>query len=132
MEMPGFQMLPLLTVHCLSNTTAGSKQAWSTSCSVSEADLIACVNVRTLYELAGCVDPREPLVSSFSTGAVCDGGRLSTVSGYETKNAASLWNQGKARSWHTLQAETKRNVPGVHLEPVAQLPGKGVARLPHQ
>lgn len=35
---------------------------------MSEVDLIACVNVRALNELAGHVDPREPPVFSSAQG----------------------------------------------------------------
>lgn len=99
---------------------------------MSEVALIACVNVRTLYELAGRVHPREPPVSSSAQGLSVMEDACPLFLVIRPKNAASLWNQGEGRSWHTLQAETKRNVPGVHLELVAQLPGKGVACLPHQ
>lgn len=99
---------------------------------MSEVALIACVNVRALYELAGRVDPREPPVSSSAQGLAVMEDAYPLFLVMRPKTQLLFGIRTKRGAGTPSKQISKRNVPGVHLEPAAQLPGKGVARLPHQ
>lgn len=114
MEMPGFQMNLLLFIVYQTLQPEVSRSIVLPALCLRWTSLPVSMP-GTYMSWQGVWTPGNPTVSSLYR-RLCDGEHTAIAPDYVTKRATSLWNQDRARSWHTLQAETsKRNVPDLYI-----------------
>lgn len=130
MDMPGFQMVLLLFI-VYQTRQQGGEQICSTSCSVPEMEGSACVDAGDLYGGVGGHQgaPQSPAQQK---GTVIKNAYPLLLVKRQKESVSLKSGQSKepvCPPSRDFQKECSRLVRSSLFQPVAQLPGKGVAGL---